>query len=242
MEIQRLNWENIKDRFHKSWHRDLKPFMESDKAYKIFQFLKEESSKGKIIAPISKDVFRCFEITSLDNIKTVILGLCPYHNIKNGTIVADGLALSCKNTRILQPSLSNLYEAWEEEFNDGLCLKCDKNPDLSYLAKQGVLLFNAALTVEIGEAKSHNRIWLEFAKHIMVVVGKMDIPVIFLGNEASELGYCIPKEENKFFLKHPVWASYKKCKWNSEGAFTAVNNILVEKGIEPIKWVEEAPF
>lgn len=237
-----IEWQKLRARLG-SWSREIEPFYQSRGFDRIYSFLKEESDSGKRIAPNSADVFRAFIKTPIEELRCVIIGLCPYHSAwGKDDCVADGLAISCSKTGVLQPSLEKLYEAWETEFNDGLCLKCDKNPDLIYLAEQGVLLFNAALTVEIGEAKSHNRIWLEFAKHVMVVVGKMDVPVIFLGNEASELGYCIPKEENKFFLKHPAWASYKKCKWDSEGTFTAVNNILVEKGIEPIKWVEEAPF
>lgn len=209
---------------------------------RIYSFLKGESDREKKIAPLSSDVYKAFIKTPINKLKCVILGMCPYHSEKDGEYVADGLALSCSKTGILQPSLENLYEAWEDEFNNGLCLSCNKQADLSYLAEQGVLLLNAALTVEVGKAGSHNKIWKPFTSHIMSVIGTMDVPVIFLGNEASEFGWCIEKEENKFFLKHPASASYRKTKWDSESSFTKVNQMLLEKGLEPITWLEEPPF
>ncbi len=40
----------------------------------------------------------------------------------------------------------------EKELYDGLDLEHVKNPDVSYLAKQGVLMYNAALTTEMNKA------------------------------------------------------------------------------------------
>lgn len=225
-----------------TWAEIIHPLFLKGEFDRIYGFLKEEKERGKRIAPLSSDVYRAFIKTPVDELKVVILGLCPYHSEKDGECVADGLALSCSKTGVLQPSLEKLWEAWEEEFKEGLCLPCSKEPDLTYLAEQGVLLLNAALTVEIGKAKSHNSVWKTFTGYVMSYIGTLDVPVIFLGNEASEFGWCIEKEENKFFLKHPAWASYKKCKYDSEGAFGLVNDILLRKRIEPIEWLNEAPF
>jgi uracil-DNA glycosylase len=236
-----IKWENISYRLG-TWANEIKPFWEAGGFNKIYEFLKKESSEGKRIAPDSEDVYRCFIKTPLKDIKVCILGLCPYHSERDGECIADGLAMSCSKTGVLQPSLEKFYEALEEEFKNGLCLQCDKDPDLSYLAEQGVLLFNSALTVEIGKPKSHNSIWEPFTKHVMSIIGRMDIPVIFLGNEASMFGSYIKKESNKYFLKHPAWASYKKTKWDTEFAFTEINRILEGKKQEPIDWMESSPF
>jgi len=51
-------WDNFKDSFHESWHDKMRPFIESEECDKIYAFLKSESGRGKIIAPISSNVFR----------------------------------------------------------------------------------------------------------------------------------------------------------------------------------------
>ncbi len=86
-----MNWELFQDQFHESWHRKMQPFIESEKCDKIYEFLKKESKRGKQIAPLSSDTFRCFRETSYDDLKAIFVGMCPYHTFRNGKPVADGL-------------------------------------------------------------------------------------------------------------------------------------------------------
>ena len=147
-----MNWEKFKDQFHESWHAKMQPFIESKECDGIYEFLKKESRRGKMIAPLSSNTFRAFKETPFDNIKVVMLGMCPYHTAKFGTCVADGLLMGCSITNSLQPSLEKFYEGLEQELNPDY--KFDETPDVSYLAKQGVLMLNAALTTEINKAGS----------------------------------------------------------------------------------------
>ena len=55
--------------------------------------------------------------------------------------------MSCSVTGYIQPSLKQLYSALEREYNQAPGTY-SSTPDLSYLAEQGVLLLNAALTTE----------------------------------------------------------------------------------------------
>ena len=102
-----MNWEKFKENFHESWHLKMQPFIESDACNNIYKYLKAESQRGKQIAPLSSNVYRCFKETPLNEIKVVMLGMCPYHSLKNGEPVADGLLMGCSTTGIL-PLFGNI--------------------------------------------------------------------------------------------------------------------------------------
>lgn len=240
-----MNWESFKDKFHPSWHSAIKPFIESEECNKIYDFLKSESKRGKQIAPLSANTYRAFLETSLDDLQVIMVGMCPYHTWRNGAPVADGLLMGCSETGILQPSLEQFYKAIETELHDGMELNYEKTPDVSYLAKQGVLMLNAGLTVEMNKAGSHNELWEPFIKHLFEeVVDTLRVPVIFLGKEAAKLEKYVAPFTWTFKISHPASASYSGAEWDSEGVFRKVNKILFDTGKEPIKWLkyDKSPF
>lgn len=237
-------WDKFKDYFHESWHESIRPFIESEQCDEIYAYLKAESRRGKKIAPLSSDTYRCFKETPLDKMKVVLLGMCPYHTQFNGVPVADGLLMGCSVTEKLQPSLEQFYNALEKDCYNGLNLKYKKNPDVKYLADQGVLMFNAALTTEINKAGSHLKIWEPFIKHVFEgPIAKSRVPVVFLGKEASKFKRFMGPLTWSFELSHPASASYKQTEWDSEGVFTKVNRILQDEKKTPICWLDEdLPF
>jgi uracil-DNA glycosylase len=177
-----MNWEKFKHHFHESWHDVMRNFIESEECDKIYEFLKTEGRRGKKIAPLSFDTYKCFQETPLDKMKVVILGMCPYHTLFNGFPVADGLLMGCSTTGKLQPSLEQFYNALEEDLYNGLNLRIHKHPDVTYLAKQGVLMWNAALTTEINKAGSHMKLWEPFTKYVFEnAIAPSRVPVVFLG-------------------------------------------------------------
>lgn len=235
-------WEKFKDQFHESWHAKIRPFIESEECDKIYAFLKSESKRGKKIAPMSSVVFRCFKETSLDNLKVVMMGLCPYHTMINGIYVADGLLMGCSSTGRLQPSLEKFYEALEKELSNGLNLDYVKTPNVKYLADQGVLMLNAALTTEINKAGSHLAIWQPFTKFLLQEVLNLEgCPYIFLGKEAAKYQSYLPPLTWSFPISHPASASYNNTDWNTEGVFTKVNQILKQNNNYKIEWLYENP-
>jgi len=231
-------WEKFKDQFHESWHKKMQPFIESEECDKIYKFLKKESGRGKTIVPLSSNVFRCFKETSYDDLKVVIMGFSPYHTMRNGIIVADGLLMSCSETGYLQPSLAQFYQAVETELYNGLKLDIDKNPDLKYLAKQGVLLFNASLTTELNKAGSHLELWEPFIKYVFDhVINTSMVPVVFLGKEAIKYEKYTAPFSWIFKVSHPASAAYNNSDWDSEGVFKGINKILKDTNNETIKWL-----
>jgi uracil-DNA glycosylase len=238
-----MNWELFKDQFHESWHAKMQPFIESEACDDIYKYLKSESKRGKKIAPLSSNVYRCFKETSLDDVKVVMIGMCPYHTFKDGNPVADGLLMGCSNTGKLQPSLEKFYEGVEKELFDGLNLKYQKLADVSYLAKQGVLMFNAALTTEMNKAGSHIDIWEPFTKYVLEeIITPLGVPTMFLGKDASRYEkYTSPFTWN-FVLTHPASAAYKQSEWDTEGKFGMVNKVLKENNNYQIMWLYNVPF
>jgi uracil-DNA glycosylase len=233
-------WENFKNLFHESWHDKVKPFIESEECDKIYAFLKSESKRGKKIAPLSSNVFRCFQETPFNELKVIIVGMCPYHVMKNGTPVADGLLMGCSNTAVRQPSLDQFYGGIERELYNGFALDRVKDPDVSYLAHQGVLMYNAALTTEINKAGSHLELWDPFNDYLFTnVFAFSGIPTIFLGKEAAKVRKYLTGFDWQFPLSHPASASYKNSEWSTEGVFTKVNTLIKENNGYTIDWLKK---
>lgn len=233
-------WDNFKDLFHESWHEKMKPFIESEECDKIYAFLKSESKRGKIIAPLSSNVFRCFKETPLNEVKVIIVGMCPYHVMRNGSPVADGLLMGCSTTGALQPSLEQFYGGIERELYNGFALDRAKDPDVSYLAHQGVLMYNAALTTEINKAGAHLDLWDVFNDYLFTnVFAFSGIPTIFLGKEAAKVSKYLTGFDWQFPISHPASASYRNGEWSTEGVFTKVNTLIKENNGYAIDWLKK---
>ena len=237
-------WENFKHQFHPSWHAKMRPFIESEECDKIYAYLKAESKRGKRVAPISMHVWRCFKETSLDDLKVVVMGMCPYHTFKSDLPVADGLLMGCSVTEQIQPSLSQFYGAMEREFYDGLNLSIIQNPDVSFIAHQGVLMLNAALTTEMNKAGSHIEIWEPFIKYLFEeIINHLGVPIIFLGKDAARYKKYTGIFTHVFEVTHPASASYKGTEWDTEGVFVKVNRLLEENNGFSVQWLDiDAPF
>ena len=237
----KLSWEKFKPLFG-TWDDIIKPFFDKGGFDPIYEFLKSESKRGKKIAPLSNDVYRCFQETPIDDLKVVLLGMCPYHTLFDGRPVADGLLMGCSVTGKLQPSLEQFYNALEEDLYNGLNLRINKHPDVSYLAHQGVLMLNAALTTEINKAGSHLKIWEPFIKHIFEnAIAHTRVPVVFLGKEAEKFKRYMAPLTWSFVLSHPASASYKNTQWSTEKTFSKLNRMMIDEKRQLINWLDEDP-
>lgn len=239
-----MKWENFKHQMHPSWYPKLRPFIESEECDKIYAYLKAESKRGKRVAPLSMHVWRCFFETPLDNLKVVMVGLCPYHTLKNDAPVADGLLMGCSITGKLQPTLEQFYGGIEKEFYDGLNLNYIPDPEVHYLSNQGVLMLNAALTTEINKAGSHLDVWEPFMKYLFEeVLNLLGVPIIFLGKDAAKYKKYTGIFAHVFELSHPASASYKGTDWDTEGVFSKIDILLEENNGFTVQWLPiDVPF
>ena len=230
-EIQKKLVETIN---HTEWYSTLNHFITKSEFKEILEKLVFEVEEGKRFVPKIKNTLNAFKFCDLKDLKVVIIGQDPYpwlyKNHPDGT-VADGLAFSCGNSMKIQPSLEYIYNAMGKEPED-------RNPDLKYLAEQGVLLLNSALTVEVNKPGTHYTIWKPFINIVIDTINynKSDIVYILLGKVAQQYEDVI--DDSNLILKasHPASAGYNKGVWNCEDVFNRANNHLQEKGKTIIQW------
>lgn len=98
-----------------------------------------------------RDPFR-FTRYSFDNLRVVWIGQDPYYHRGE----ADGLSFSSRVEGRCPQSLERIFNVWKA---DGLIDEIPKKYDLGYLAAQGFLLLNTALTTRVGHPGSHIKIW-----------------------------------------------------------------------------------
>lgn len=205
---------------------------------KLKVFLDEEY-KNKTIFPKRENMFKAFEETPLNKVKVVILGQDPYHEVNQ----AMGLAFSVKNGVSLPPSLQNIYKEIGNEYGQNLM---NKSGDLTYLAKQGVLLLNPILSVEEGRALSHKCIEYDlFFEDIMKCLDKNINPIVFLlwGNNAKSYKKYI-KNPNHLVLEsvHPSPLSANRGGWFNNNHFRKANEFLKNHNIKEIDWIPKDNF
>lgn len=142
--------------------------------------------ESKTIYPEREDVFKALQLCPYGQVKVVILGQDPYYD---GT--ADGLAFSYKDgvrPHGKKKSLDVILDEAERDCYDGF--NVNRDYQLDYLAKQGVLLLNSVLTVFKGKADSHKGLgWERLTTRIILSQIAENSPKVFLiwGNNAKEL-------------------------------------------------------
>jgi uracil-DNA glycosylase len=132
-----------------------------------------DARKRKTVFPPPERVFTTFQLTPFADIKVVILGQDPYH----GANQAHGLSFSVPKGVPFPPSLRNILK----EAQDDVKIKPPKHGCLENWAKQGVVLLNAVLTVDSGNANSHaDKGWELFTSAIIKAISDKRSGVVFL--------------------------------------------------------------
>lgn len=205
--------------------------LEKEKEYfkTLETFLDKEYSE-KTIFPPKDEIFNAFNLCPFENVKVVIIGQDPYHEINQ----AHGLAFSVKDGNKLPKSLMNIYK---ELYDDILVTRL--TGELTDWAKQGVFLINTILTVEEGKANSHkNKGWEIFTTKVIEELNKDNSPKVFVlwGNQAYEYEKII-KNSNHLIIKsaHPSPLSAYRGFFGSK-PFSRINEFLISKNIDPIDW------
>lgn len=158
---------------HPDWAQPLAPVLSSPTMSDLSTFLKAERMAGKSIFPKEDQIFVALNLTPPDQVRVVILGQDPYH----GEGQAHGLCFSVQAGVRPPPSLNNIYK----EMRSDLGLEPPRHGTLIHWARQGVLLLNSVLTVEMGKAASHQRKgWENFTDAVIALVAAQTRPIIFI--------------------------------------------------------------
>ncbi len=137
-------------------------------------FLAQEAAAGKTLLPPQTMRFNALQATALDKVKVVILGQDPYPTIGH----AHGLAFSVlPEVKPLPRSLQNIVKELLADVGvDNRHTGC-----LQAWADQGVLLLNTVLSVEAGQAGSHQKQgWERFTDAVIQAVNQQAQPVVFV--------------------------------------------------------------
>jgi uracil-DNA glycosylase len=170
-----------------SWREALAPALQAPAVRRLGGFIAAEEAAGKAVFPPRGERLAALELTPLDAVKVVILGQDPYH----GAGQAHGLSFSVRPGVKVPPSLLNIYKEIEAD----LGLPRPAHGNLEKWARQGVLLLNAALTVEEGRAGSHaGQGWEAITDAVVAAVAKKAEPCVFLlwGNHAKKKALAVP--------------------------------------------------
>lgn len=217
------------------WEDLFKKIKEKDYSKKLNAFLDEEY-KNKIVYPPRKLLFNAFNLTPYEGVKVVILGQDPYHEPNQ----AMGLAFSVPKGVNLPPSLQNIYKEIGSEYSVNLL---DKSGDLTYLAKQGVLLLNPILSVIEHKPLSHKCAeYDEFFKDVMFFLNNHEKPIVFMlwGNNAKKYKKYITNK-NHLILEsvHPSPLSANRGGWFGNNHFKQANEFLKKHNLNEIDWVQK---
>lgn len=148
------------------WFSRLEPAMKQPSFAQLKSFLDAEKRAGRTIYPPPQLIHSWSRTTPLEQVKVVIVGQDPYHQPGQ----ACGHCFSVPKGKAVPASLQNIYKELANEFPD---FRRPTHGCLDGWAHQGVLLLNACLTVNAGQAGSHhNRGWEPFTREILKTIGK----------------------------------------------------------------------
>ena len=218
-------------KLEKDWLDLLQPEFDAPYMQVLKDFLAAEQSVGKVICPKEADIFNALNTTRLHNVKIVIIGQDPYH----GEGQAHGLSFSVPKGIKIPPSLQNIYKEIESEYG----CKMPRTGDLTGWARQGVLLLNATLTVQAGQAGSHQKKgWERFTDAINRVVNENCDHAVFMlwGAYAQKKGAHIDRKKHLVLESvHPSPLSAHRG-FLGNGHFKKANDYLEKCGHTPIDW------
>ncbi len=217
-------------KINNDWIKYIGGEFEKDYYKELREFLIKEYNE-KLIFPRALDIFNAFHYTPYEEVKVVILGQDPYHNVGQ----AHGLSFSVLDGTAKPPSLVNIFK----ELYDDLNVPIPQSGNLIKWTKEGVMLLNTVLTVRAHEAHSHRgKGWEIFTDSVISVLNEKTEPVVFLlwGRPAQEKSRLIDNPIH-YILKapHPSPLSAHRGFFGCRH-FSKTNQILKSLGKKEIDW------
>ncbi len=214
------SWKKVlEDEFEKLYFRELTDFVTSE-------------YENETVYPDAKNIFTAFELTPFESVKVVILGQDPYH----GAGQAHGLSFSVQQGVRNPPSLRNIFKEMESDLG---AVPDKENGDLSRLARQGVLLLNATLTVRAQTPGSHQgKGWEQFTDAVIQELSarRKHLVCILWGNYAKAKGAHIDRTKHLVIESpHPSPFSAHTGFFGSK-PFSKANDYLKSHNISEVDW------
>lgn len=219
---------NVK--IEESWKRALADEWQKEYFVRLTDFVRQEYATTQVFPP-GKEIFAAFDATPFDDVKVVIIGQDPYHDVNQ----ANGLCFSVRDGVPFPPSLLNIFKEIENDLGKPI----PASGDLSRWAKQGVLLLNSTLTVRAHNAGSHqNRGWEQFTDEVILCLAEQKENIVFIlwGSYAIKKGAFINRMKHLVLTSpHPSpLSAYRGFFGNKH--FSTTNEYLKKHGKTPIEW------
>ena len=218
-------------RLDASWRLPLADVFAAPAMAQLKAFLLAEKAAGKRIFPPGSQWFRALDLTPLESVRVAILGQDPYH----GAGQAHGLSFSVPPGVPIPPSLRNIYS----ELASDLGIAPANHGFLEGWARQGVLLLNSVLTVEMAKPASHaGRGWEQFTDAVVRLLDSRPEPVVFMlwGAYAQRKAAFVDAGRHLVLrATHPSPLSAHNGFFGCRH-FSAANNFLEARGQAPIDW------
>ena len=222
-----INLDDV--RIENGWKEALREEFLSEYFAKIKENLLAAKAR-EIVYPPGNLIFNAFNLTPFERVRAVILGQDPYH----GAHQAMGLSFSVPHGVRIPPSLVNIYK----EIKSDLGISEPASGDLSYWAKQGVLLLNASLSVGANRANSHSGFgWQIFTDAVIKILSARRQNLVFMlwGNFAKAKSALIDAQRHLIFTAaHPsplAGGAFFGCRH-----FSRCNEYLRAHGLGEIDW------
>ncbi|WP_298977780.1 uracil-DNA glycosylase [uncultured Campylobacter sp.] len=222
-----INLDDV--RIESGWKEALREEFLSEYFAKIKENLLAAKAR-EIVYPPGNLIFNAFNLTPFERVRAVILGQDPYH----GAHQAMGLSFSVPRGVRIPPSLVNIYK----EIKSDLGISEPESGDLSYWAKQGVLLLNASLSVGANRANSHSGFgWQIFTDAVIKILSARRQNLVFMlwGNFAKAKSALIDAQRHLILTAaHPsplAGGAFFGCRH-----FSRCNEYLRAHGLGEIDW------
>ena len=214
-----------------NWLEHIASEFEEDYMHELRAFLQQRKASGAIVFPPGNKIFNALNSTAFSQVKVVIIGQDPYH----GPGQAHGLSFSVPQGIAIPPSLRNIYKELQSD--------CDfvapAHGCLTPWAEQGVLLLNAVLTVEQGQAAAHqNKGWEQFTDSIIQALNSEREGLVFMlwGAYAQRKAAMVDGSRHCVLkAPHPSPLSAHRGFLGCQH-FSKANQWLQQQGQEPVDW------
>jgi len=222
--------ESMEVKIEKSWKENLSSEFEKKYFQELVEFVKGEY-QNKTVFPPAKEIFKAFDACPFDEVKVVILGQDPYHGVGQ----ANGLCFSVRPSVPMPPSLVNIFK----ERKDDLGKSIPPNGDLTFWAKQGVLLLNATLSVASKSPGSHQKKgWEDFTDAAIQKLSEKKENIVFIlwGAYAQKKGAIIDRKKH-FIIESPHPSPFAAHRgFFGSKPFSRCNEYLTSQNRAPIDW------
>ncbi len=214
------------------WDDILAEEMEKPYYRALEEFLDEEYASHTVFPP-RDEIFTAFRYTPYDDVKVLLLGQDPYHEVGQ----AHGMAFSVQTGIKQPPSLVNIFKEIDSDL--GITPPPTDNGCLTPWAESGVLLLNTVLTVREHEANSHRGIgWEQLTDAVISKLNEREKPLVFIlwgSNAKSKLPLITNKNHLVIAGVHPSPLSAYRGFFGGK-YFSRANEFLERHGTPAVNW------